>query len=212
MVALGSQRQSVVGGCVCVSRGAHRRTQLHVLARCGYDVALRRVLRARPSALVVYSGYVAHQNHVLDVLLAVGPVLVEHAGRARHGEHVSVCRQRVLAYRVLVGVAALLRVVVLEERHRIALVHHVGSQASVRQLRPVAVVSRVAHRVAYGEVERRRHYLVVHLRSVQPVDYIRLVAVEVFADGVGGVCRLVVQAREPSGVSLRHIVAHAGIS
>ena len=44
--------------------------------------------------------------------------MYKRQGRARHGEHVSVCRQRVLAYRVLVGVAALLRVVVFEERHR----------------------------------------------------------------------------------------------
>ena len=212
VVSLGSQRPSVVGWCVCVGSGAHRSAQPHVRTRCCHDVARCRVLRARPVALVVYAGNVAHQYHVLYVLLAVGPVFVEHARCARHGEQIGVSRQRVFAYRILRSIATLLRVVVLDERHGVALVHHVGSQSAVCQLRPVAVVRSVAHRVAYREVERCRHHLAVHFRSVQPVGDIRLVAVEVFADGVGRVCRLVVHAREFAGIALCHVVAHTCVS
>ena len=212
VVALGSKR--ITSRCgILVGVGAYRCTQsaIGAIGREGIDTSLDGLSRQR--ALVVDANAVAQQYHLLNVVLAVDPVLVEHARRTRCGKQISVGGYCVLAYRVLLlGSRAYLGVVILYKGNGITLVRVVGSQAAIRQLGPVATISGIANAVAQGEVERSRLYLAVQLCAINPVRKQRLVAVPILAHRELGLCIGIVHAGEAGSVALGHIIAEACIT
>ena len=101
VVPFGCERPCVGVGRVGVGRRSHSHMQSSLRSRSGEYVSCHATAVAFPCALVVDAREVTQQNHVLDVGLAVDPMLEKHTGRTRHGEDVGVSRQRVALDRVL---------------------------------------------------------------------------------------------------------------
>ena len=105
-------------------------------------------------ALVVDADQTTHLDHVLDLLLAVGPVLQEHTRCARHSQHPGIEGNGILADRILrSSCRTILGVVILDECHRILTIIHVADARVVLQVRPIVVVHSIAASVAESEVE-----------------------------------------------------------
>ena len=101
---------------------------------------------------------------------------------------------------------------ILDERHSIAAVSLVASQATVGQLAPVVTVAGIAHTVAGGEVKSRRLYHPVHLRIVQPILQGRHISVPILTHREGSTHRRVIQSGIFGRIALRHVIAEAGIA
>ena len=162
-----------------------------------------------------YAGQLAGIDHLLDVLLVGLPVLEEDTRGAGHGEHIGVAGFGILVDGVLrvVGITVL-RVVVLDEGHRITAVAGLLAQAldAVRQVGPLVVVRRVAHHVAEGEVKGSALHHPVDLGAIDPGLDGAQVAVPVLAHRIGGVSIGVVHTRITGRVALGHVDADAGIT
>ena len=155
-------------------------------------------------------------NHGLDLLPIRLPVLEEHTRRPRHGDHIGIGSQRVFLQRILSRVRALLRVMVLNEGHRIL---PVGATAEVAaherpvalvllaQPLPVAIVTGITHSIAELEVKGGAGLL----RAVNPLAD-GVAAVPALPDGELRLRVLIIQLGIRGRVALHHVVAEARVA
>ena len=170
----------VIGGGA--HHGQHRAAGAHGAL---HIVVLRRAVgHVGRGAHVGDASQLADINHLLDALLVVLPVLEEDAGSAGHGQQISIGGLDILGNGVLRSAgAAILRVVVLDKGHRIALVVglHVQTLARTGQVAPTGVVDGVTDGVAEGEIECGALDHATHLGAFDPVPDSGNIAVPILA-------------------------------